>query len=170
LNQQPDIMSMVASLIGLCAKHPQKTFAAGSILLEEGRRAGVIYVLESGTVEIVKGGVAVSTVSHPGAVFGEISVLLEESHMATVRVKAESRFRVIERPMEFLREHPDAAMHVSILLARRLCSVMAALVDMKREFEGRREHVAKVDELLGTLLHLHARPRPPEAVLPQTGP
>ncbi len=152
-------MVPVASLLGLAANHPEQVLPPGSVLLEEGRRAGVLYVLESGTVEIIKGGVAISTVSHPGAVFGEVSVLLDEAHMATVRVTAESRFRVIDDPMEFLRAHPDAAMHVAMLLARRLSGVTAYLVELKRQYEERKDHLAMVDEVLANLLHLHARPR-----------
>lgn len=152
-------MAPLASFLGLAANHPQRVLPPGSVLLEEGRRAGVLYVLESGTVEIAKGGVAISTVSHPGAVFGEVSVLLDEAHMATVRVTAESRFRVIEDPMTFLRAHPDAAMHVAMLLARRLGGVSSYLVELKRQYQERKDHLAMVDEVLANLLHLHARPR-----------
>jgi CRP-like cAMP-binding protein len=149
----------VASLLALAGNHPQRVFQPGSVLLEEGRRAGVLYVLESGTVEIMKGGVPISTVSHPGAVFGEVSLLLDEAHMATVRVVAESRLRIIDEPMAFLRAHPDAAMHVAMLLARRLSGVTAYMVDLKRQYEERKDHLAMVDEVLANLLHLHARPR-----------
>jgi CRP-like cAMP-binding protein len=159
-------MAPIASLLALAADHPQRVYPAGAVLLEEGRRAGVLYVLESGTVEIMKGNVPISTVSHPGAVFGEVSLLLDEPHMATVRVTAESRLRIIEEPMAFLRAHPDASMHVAMILARRLSGVTAYLVDLKRQYEERKDHLAMVDEVLANLLHLHARPRREPAVRP----
>lgn len=149
----------MASLLALCANHPVRVFPPGSVLLEEGKRSGVLYVLESGTVEIVKIGVPITTVSHPGAVFGEVSILLDHPHIATVRVTAESRFREIADPMPFLRAHSDAAVHVAILLAQRLNGVTSYLVDLKREQDERRGYSAKVDEVLANLLHLQVRPK-----------
>lgn len=153
---------MLNSLLALCSQYPLRVFPPGSVLLEEGRRSGLVYVLESGTVEIVNSGVPICTVSHPGAVFGEISVLLDQSHIATVRAVAESRLRLIEEPMTFLRNHPDAAMHVSMLLARRLSVVTAVLVDLKRQHLGHKDYVAMVDNVLASLLHLQPRSRKAE--------
>ncbi|MBX3748397.1 MAG: Crp/Fnr family transcriptional regulator [Verrucomicrobiae bacterium] len=162
-------MSPIASLLALTDGYPLRVYPAGHVLLEEGRRGGVLYVLESGTVEILKAGVAISTVSHPGAVFGEVSSLLNQAPMATVRVTAECRFRVIDEPMAFLRAHPDAAMHVAMLLARRLGTVMEYLAELKRKHESRQDHLAMVDEVLASLLNLHARPRRVEGMAPTPG-
>lgn len=157
-------MPMPGSLIALCAHYPQRVVPAGAVLLEEGRQAGVIYVLEAGTVEIIKRGQPITAVSQPGSVFGEISVLLAQGHMATVRVRSESRFRVIEDPLAFLRAHPDAAWHVAMLLAQRLSGTMEYLVDLKRQHADRQEYVTMVDGVLASLLHLHGPPRRPGEV------
>ncbi len=127
-------------------------------MLEEGRRTGLLYVLESGTVEIIRSGVPVNTVSQPGAVFGELSVLLDQAHIATVRATAESRIRIVDDPMDFLRANPDAAMHIAILLAQRLSVATSYLVEERRRYNERQDHFARVDEVLASVLHLNARP------------
>src|SRR6476659_2941865 len=58
---------------------------AGTVLLSEGTKSGRLYVLAEGTVEVVRGDVQVAVVSEPGSFFGEMSVLLDLPHTATVR-------------------------------------------------------------------------------------
>lgn len=149
--------SPIASLLGMVASHPLRVFPPGSILLAEGRRTGVLFVLEAGTVEILREDVQLACVSQPGAVFGEVNVLLDHPHIATVRVRSESRFRVIADPVPFLRAHPDAALHVALVLAQRLASVTSYLVELKREREDRLGYLARADEMLARLLHPHTR-------------
>ena len=72
------------TVLDLCHELPQKTFAAGETILEEGARAGVLYVLREGEVEVLKGDFQITTVAESGSFFGEMSVLLSMPHMATV--------------------------------------------------------------------------------------
>jgi len=136
---------------------PRRVFSSGVVLLEEGKRAGVLYFLESGTVEILKQGHRIASVSQPGAVFGEVSVLLEQAHMATVRAGTEIVCRVVENPRDFLETHPEISVHLAALLARRLNAVTTYLVDLKRQYEGREDHLGMVDEVLESLLQLQAK-------------
>lgn len=132
---------------------PQKSFAAGEIVLHEGERKGVLYILIEGEVEILKGDVQVNTVADPGGVFGEMSVLLDAPHMATVRTLAPSRFHVAEDATAFLTSDPEIAVTIGRLLARRLHSMVTYLVDLKRQFEGYEDHLGIVDEVLESLVH-----------------
>lgn len=132
---------------------PQRTAAAGEVLLEEGERAGVLLVLIEGAVEIVKGDYQVDLIAEPGAVFGEISVLLDTPHTATVRATVDSRFYIAEDPLAFLRSHPEIALGLSKMLAKRLYSMTTYLVDLKRQFEDRGDHLSMIDEVLDTLVH-----------------
>jgi CRP-like cAMP-binding protein len=117
----------------------------------------VIYVLVDGSVEIVKADVQINTVADPGAIFGEVSVLLGLPHMATVKTLAPSVFHVTSDPSEFLRANPDIALAVAALLAKRLHIVTTYLVDLKRQFETDAGHLALVDEVLESLVH-HQEP------------
>jgi len=145
-------------VLALCRGMPLRQMAAGQVLLEEGRSAGVLYVLATGAVEIVKGEVQITTVSEPGSVFGEVSILLETPHMATVRTLQDSTFYVAEHPLDFLRSQPELALSVCRLLARRLQFVTTYLVDLKRQFAGHDDHFALVDEVLENLVHHQAAP------------
>jgi CRP-like cAMP-binding protein len=136
-----------------CTAMPQRSLAAGEIVLGEGERRGVLYILIEGEVEILKGDIQVNTVSDPGAVFGEMSVLLDAPHMATVRTLAPSRFHVAEDATSFLTSDPEVAVAISRLLARRLNSMITYLVDLKRQFEGHDDHLGIVDEVLESLVH-----------------
>jgi len=55
------------------------------VLLPEGQTSGHLYVLKSGSIEVLRGEMQVAVVEEPGAVFGEMSVLLNRPHTATVR-------------------------------------------------------------------------------------
>ena len=60
----------------------------------------------------------IAKVAESGAVFGELSALLNQPHTADVRALEPSEFRVA--PVELLEEDPVALMYVSAILALRL--------------------------------------------------
>jgi len=120
------------SILETCqGRLPERTFGAGEVFIAEGTRAGMLFVLAEGTVEVVKGDYVINTFSDPGAVFGEISVLLDTVHSATVRTTAPSRFFLVGDPLEFMRSTPDVALGVARLLAKRLHAMTTYLVDLK---------------------------------------
>jgi len=132
---------------------PERAFASGETIMTEGTPAGLLFVLVEGAVEVLKGDFHVTTVTEPGAIFGEISVLLEGTHTATVRASEPSRFYVIEDPNAFLRSAPDVALAVARLLAKRLAAMMTYLVDLKKQFEEHDDHFGMLDEVLEALAH-----------------
>jgi CRP-like cAMP-binding protein len=149
------------AILKLSAAMPQCRVAAGEAIIREGDRSGRIYVLIEGAVEIVKGEVQINTVSEPGAIFGEMSVLLDAPHMATVRTLEPSRFHVAEDAERFLDSDPALALEVSRLLARRLQAMISYLVDLKSQFEDHASHLGIVDEVLETLAHHQGEPHEP---------
>ena len=60
-------------------------FPDGAVLIPEGGKLDTMFVLRSGTIEVIRDGLVVSRVAQPGAIFGEMSVLLDIPHSATVR-------------------------------------------------------------------------------------
>ena len=143
----------MANLLDYCQGLPQTRFAPGDVLLEQGTVAGMLYVLVEGAVEIVKGDVQITTVSEPGALFGEMSVLLGVPHTATVRALRDSLCYVAHEPLRFLRSHPDIGFEVARLLSRRVQMVSGYLVDLKHQFADKDDHFAIVDEVLESLVH-----------------
>jgi CRP-like cAMP-binding protein len=75
----------MTSILDKCAGVPRREFAAGTVLLSEGETSGRLYVLADGSVEVLRGETQVAVIGEPGSVFGEMSVLLNRPHTATVR-------------------------------------------------------------------------------------
>jgi CRP-like cAMP-binding protein len=95
----------------------------------------------------------IATVSEPGAVFGELSVILDKPHTADVRAVERSEFHVV-KASSLLTEGMAALLYVSAILARRLDTANEVIVEMKRELEsGKRPGaIAKALEKLEKLL------------------
>jgi CRP-like cAMP-binding protein len=132
---------------------PERSFAAGEVLLPENACTGTLYVLIEGEVEVLKGDLQVYLASDPGATFGEISALLEIPHTATVKTITMCRVYVISNAASLLEARPEVALALARLLARRLYSVTTYLADIKAQFAEHGDHLAVVDEVLETLLH-----------------
>jgi CRP/FNR family transcriptional regulator, cyclic AMP receptor protein len=145
-------------MLQLIAGHKVQNFAPGDIILEQGGASGHLMVLIQGEVEILRDNVRVAKSSAPGAVFGEMSVLLETAHTATVRALKPSSLAIIKNPRQFLGSSADASLHVAKLLANRLDALNKYLVDVKQQYDGH-DHIGMVDQVLETLMH--RQPRPP---------
>ncbi|WP_020565223.1 cyclic nucleotide-binding domain-containing protein [Methylosarcina fibrata] len=141
------------TLLSFCEDLPEKTFDAGEALLTEAGEDKNLYILIEGEVEVLKGETQVNIQSEPGAIFGELAVLLDVPHTATVRAVSPSRFHLVEDAEAFLRSHPDLTFQLAKLLAKKLNSITTYLVDLKNQFEDRQDHLGMVDEVLETLLH-----------------
>jgi len=144
---------MMRTVLSFCQDLPEVTFAPGEVLLAEKERAGVLYILIEGEVEVLKEDFQISTVSEPGAIFGEISVLLDIPHTATVKALTMSRMYVVQRASEFLQSQTDITYQLARLLAQRLHGITMYLADLKRQFEDQENHLGMVDVVLETLVH-----------------
>jgi CRP-like cAMP-binding protein len=108
---------------------------AGEDVLTAGSTDGKLLVLRSGAVEVVKDGVMIAKVATPGAVFGELAVLLDRSHTADVRAREESEFLVADATT-LLSGDSTVALYVAAMLARRLDAANEALLDVKRQLRA----------------------------------
>jgi len=66
------------------AKFPIRVFEEGDVVLSEGSTTGRLLFLKSGAVDVVMHEVDLTRVDEPGAVFGDIGLLLGEPHTADV--------------------------------------------------------------------------------------
>lgn len=129
------------------------SYAPGEVLMGEGETSGCLFVLASGSVEVVKGETPVTVIGQPGAIFGELSILLGQPHPASVIAVGEVTGYITRADKEFLVTHPRLGLAVSELLAARLKGMLAYLVDLKSQYEDRKDHLGMVDELLLNLAH-----------------
>ncbi len=109
-------------------------YPAGSELITQGRNAGgSLMVLREGEVEVIRDGRFVSTIRQPGAIFGEMSVLLERPHSATVRALTEVQVYVIDDALRVLEAHPAWLLQIARLLAQRVNTTTAQLVALRQK-------------------------------------
>lgn len=131
---------------------PLVSLAAGEFLLTQGEKTDCMYFLVQGAVKISKDGYDVAVVSDEGAVFGEMSIMLESEHSASVECLEDSKFYCIEHPKKYLEDHPKVIWHIAQILSLRLFNLNQYLVDVKRQYEGH-DHLQMVDDVLDTLLN-----------------
>jgi CRP-like cAMP-binding protein len=130
---------------------PLTTYQAGEMVLADGSRTDRLLILRKGAVAVVKEGIEIARVTEPGAVFGEISALLDCPHKADVRALATSQFHVAD-PAAL--QDPAALFYVAAILARRLDDANQALVELKSEIQNKPRSVIditikKMERLLG---------------------
>ena len=113
---------------------PLESFDAGETVFVEGTKTGRLLILKSGAVAIVKGGTEIATVAEPGAVFGELSALLDLPHTADVHALEPSEFYVANAAQ--LLDDPAALLFVTTVLARRVVGANAALLELKQQIEA----------------------------------
>jgi CRP-like cAMP-binding protein len=102
-------------------------------LIEQGGKTGQLYVLKEGQLEVLRDGKHVSTIKTPGAVVGEMSVLLDVPQSATVRAITEVEYFVIDKAIDILNSHPDWLLQIARLLAQRVNATTALLTRDKSE-------------------------------------
>ncbi len=96
-------------------------------LIEQGGLTGQLHVLKSGELDVSRDGTHVTTLRTPGAVIGEMSVLLGLTQTATVTAMTEVDLFVIDDAIEVLRSHPDLLLQIARLLAQRVNATTALL-------------------------------------------
>ena len=97
---------------------PLRAFERGDIVLSEGSDTHRLLFLNRGVVDVVKDEVQLTRVSEPGAVFGDMSVLLGLPHTADVLAVEPSSFYIVDHAEGFLRQEPLVALYVATVLAR----------------------------------------------------
>ena len=143
----------MSDLLDFCADLPVESTSAGEVLIEEGSPPGRMLVLVSGSLTVERDSVPIARIDTPGAVFGEMSVVLGKPATATLRADSDVRVHVIEDPMTFLVEQPGAALAVLQTTASRLDGLTQYVADVKQQLAGSEGHLGMVGEILDTLVH-----------------
>ena len=105
--------------------------------------------------------VDLTRVDQPGAVFGEIGLLLGTGHTANVVAVQSSSFFMVEDGAGFLKAEPVAALYVATVLAGRLDAVNHLVVEARRrasESGQRRGLVGEMIERLARALQMRVPP------------
>jgi len=113
---------------------PLESYGAGTTVFAEGTKTGRLLILKEGAVAIVKSGIEIAQVAEPGAVFGELSALLDQPHGADVRTLEASQFHVADAAR--LLADPAALVYVALVLARRVDGANRALLELKTQIDA----------------------------------
>jgi CRP-like cAMP-binding protein len=163
----PDKAEFQNSLASL----PLVTYHPGETVIVDGSKTGRLLILKKGTVAIMKEDIEIAKVAEPGAVFGELSILLNQPHTADVRAVETSQFHIADATA-LLAQNPIAALYVATVLAHRLDGANHALIQLKNQLQSGEPHsvvaktVSKMEGLLavgGASLVYAGYPRDPFA-------
>jgi len=146
--------------LSLTASLPRIEYAHDALLVEEGGAAGGLWVLESGTLEILRNGTLISTIERPGALIGEISLLLGRPYSATVRAATRVVARHAANGVHFLEQTPALLMPIATTLAERLTFVTDYLADLKNQY-GDAPGLSMVPDVLRELSERRTPPARP---------
>ncbi len=137
---------------------PLTKFKPGEVVLLAGSRSEQLLFLKKGTVAVVKDGIEITRVTESGAVFGELSVLLNQPHTADVRAVEPSQFYVANA--DILAQEPTILLYVAAILGRRLNATNRVFVELKTQLKsGQRgglveKTMEKMEGLVGGVLRL----------------
>jgi CRP/FNR family transcriptional regulator, cyclic AMP receptor protein len=148
-----EIIGMRA-ILDHCGGGNRREIPAGTDFIHEGGKTGHLFVLVEGKVEVIKGDSVVAVISEPGAVFGEMSLLLDQPHTATVKTGTDCVIVEIDDAASFLRDQPQVALLVARLLAQRLNIATTYLADIMHQYAGHGSHLSMVGELLQSMINL----------------
>lgn len=123
-------------LLAACASLPVWSYETGDSVIQENCKDGRLFVLKSGAVEVRKQGLAINRSASPGAIFGEVSALLNTGYSASVVALETSEFFVAEDGAAFLRQNPALNLHIARLLAFRLQRITQQLADIQDKLDA----------------------------------
>ncbi len=108
------------------------SYAPGQVIFTEGDRADVMYVVQSGEVEVKYRGRQIETLGE-GNIFGEMSLISEEPRAATVTAITEVRVVPIDlkRFMFLVEETPYFAVQVMKIMSSRIRKMLDRLEPAK---------------------------------------
>jgi CRP/FNR family cyclic AMP-dependent transcriptional regulator len=148
-------------ILAKLADFPIRMFERGDVVLAQGSATGRLFFLKQGVIDIVMEEVFLTRVTEPGAVFGDVALLLDQAHTADVLAVEPSSFYVVEQAEDFLRSEPLAALYVATVLAGRLNAVNHLLVEARHraaEAGARRGFLMDLVDRMGRALQMRTPP------------
>ena len=133
---------------------PITTYQAGERVLVSGSKTERLLILKKGAVAIIKDNVEIARVAEVGAVFGELSALLDQPHTADVCALEPSEFYIADAAV-LTGQDPVVLLFVATVLARRLDRANQALIELKSQVRASQppieigKTIQKIEELLG---------------------
>lgn len=148
-------------IVEVTAGEPEMTVADGDHVLRAGDRSGALFVLLRGALRVERDGRLVAQLVEPGAIVGEMGLLLDTTASADVIAVGETVVRRLDDAERCFGEHPGFGRHLATVLARRLAQVSSYLADLERQYADRSDSLGVVPDVLAELLGGHGEPIEP---------
>jgi CRP-like cAMP-binding protein len=129
----------------------ERALRAGETLISEGDGVTTLFELREGAVEIVRSGVTVAVVAEPGALLGELSLLLDRPATASVRAQTDVLVVEVDDARERVTTDPAFALDLARLLARRVDTMTGYLADLRQQYADHDGGLGMIDEVLSSL-------------------
>lgn len=139
-------------MLSLVAESPTQRVVPGEKILGEGERSTAIFVLLDGELEVQRRGRPLVRISEPGAILGEIGLLLDQPANADVVAVVPSTVHRVDDSEELFARYPALMGYVAWMLARRLHQVSTYLSDLQDQFAGSSATLGLVPTVLRELL------------------
>ena len=137
-------------MLALTTHLPEIEYAPGDIVIAEGGESSGVWILLSGSLRVTKNGKEVNTVTRPGALIGEMSILLGVPDSATVEAIGRCGMRYAADGEALLTSDPRIIHLVAVGLAERLNFVTTYLADLQQQY-GDAPGLAMVPDVLRQL-------------------
>ena len=115
------------------------TYQPGETVIADGSKTGRLLILKKGSVAIEKECAEIARVTEPGAFFGELSLLLDQSHTADVVTLETSQFHVANAAA-LVAQNPILVFYIAKMLAHRLDGANHALIQLKSQLHSGEPH------------------------------
>ena len=103
----------------------------GEDLLKQGGKINNLYFLHKGSVAIIRDGYKVDVASEHGSVFGEVSLMLGNTHSTTIRCEEDCKFYYIDNPVQCVGTHPKVIWYIAQTLSMRLNRLNKLFIEEK---------------------------------------
>ncbi len=137
-------------MLALTMHLPEVEYAPGNVVITEGGDSTGVWILVSGSLRVTKNGKDVNRVTRPGALVGEMSILLGIPDSATVAADEPCVMRYAADGEALLTSDSRIIHLVAVGLAERLNFVTTYLADLKQQY-GDAPGLAMVPEVLRRL-------------------
>lgn len=137
----------MASMFLLTYSAPIRDLEIGDVLITQGEAGTDLFVLEVGQLAVERDGVKIATIDQHDSLIGEMGLLLQRPHSATVRAETNSKVRVVADAMKVLQRHPDITLRLAMLLSQRLDETSGLVSELSRQVSGSSER-----SLIGRIL------------------
>jgi CRP/FNR family transcriptional regulator, cyclic AMP receptor protein len=134
------------------ANSPDLVLADGDVIVREGERTGSLIVLVEGRLEVRRRDITVVRIDEPGAIVGELGLLLDMVASADVVADGPCVVRRMDDAEATFAANPAFARHLATMLAQRLWQISTYLTDLQHQYADRDDTLGLVPSVLSDLL------------------